>query len=62
MNNEWEDMLKNPETIKRIIEFINSSDYDFFTEMRKGMTDAEFEDLCNEFPEARIVLQDEIKE
>lgn len=58
MKNEWEELLENPENQKRIIDFIEQSDYDFFSKLREEMTDEAFKELCEEFPEAKAVLDD----
>ncbi len=42
--------------IKKVIDFLNKSDYEFYSEMRAEMSEEEFEEYCKEFPEARMVL------
>lgn len=58
MREKWEGLLASPENLKKIIDFIEQSDYDFFSKLREEMTDEEFEELCEEFPEAKMVLDD----
>ena len=58
MKNEWEAVLRNPENFKRLVYFLEQSDYEFFKGLMKGMSDEDFEEFCKEFPEARVVLDD----
>lgn len=51
-----EDIIKTPEDIQKIIDFLNKSDYDFYKEIRDESTEEEFEEFCREFPEALMVL------
>ena len=50
-------VIRNKEEVKKIADFLNKSDYEFYNEIREETTEEEFEKFCQEFPEARIVLE-----
>ena len=49
-------VIRNKEEVKKIADFLNKSDYEFYNEIREETTEEEFEKFCQEFPEARIVF------
>lgn len=52
-----EDFINTPEDIKKILDFVNQPDYDFYKEIWEESTEEEFEEFCKEFPEARMVVR-----
>lgn len=58
MKEKWDELLENPENLKKIIDFIEQSDYEFFSKLREDMTDEAFEEFSQEFPEAKVALDD----
>lgn len=41
----------------RILDLVEQSDFDFYTELCSGMSDEEYEELCKEFPEAKDIAR-----
>lgn len=41
-----------------MIDFLKKSDIEFYREMKTEMTEVEFRELCEGFPEAKILLDE----